>query len=287
MPRKLLWILGWLGSTIVLSAILTPIGLILVEWFAPGVVPTRRIFNRCLLLSALLLGWPFLRHLGITRWRDVGWCRPNRERWSQFLVGFGGAILVLGMVYGTSVFFGGRTWSGDWTLAIFGWALLFALGVGLVEETVFRGVLFWSIFRLGPGRWGMLLAVNAIFFASVHFFKAPELAEGPPWAAGFLIWREMVMGSWVNPEALWRWACLALLAVLCCGLVVRTTTLWLVAGVHAGLVFTMKMMLAGSFYVPGERSWLWGSDGISGPIPLLVIAVGAGLVWKRRVLHGD
>ncbi|GAB4242433.1 MAG: hypothetical protein OHK005_06210 [Candidatus Methylacidiphilales bacterium] len=279
--KRLGWVLAWLGATICLSAVLTPLAVWLVEAVAPGQVPVRRIFNRCLLGSALLLGWPFLRHLGIRSWRDVGWSGSWGGGLQQFGWGALGGMMVFGGLWLVAVMVGGRTaivWPG-W--GMIGWSLLFALLVGLIEETVFRGVLFLALVR-DRGAVPPVAVVNAVLFASVHFFKAPDVATQVTWTTGFEIWAGMLAGAWMAGEALWRWGALAFLSLAMAGLVWRSGRLWSAAGAHAGLVLAMKLMVGSSTGTSGIVGALWGSDGISGPVPLVAAALGAVWIWRGK-----
>lgn len=273
--------MSWVGATVVASAVLTPIAVWAVEAVAPGQVPVRRIFNRCLLVSAVLLGWPFLRHLGIGSWRDLGWVGPLESGGRRLGLAFLGSFGILGGLYGVAWLVGGRmglSWPG-WEFV--GWSLVFAALVGVVEETVFRGALFLALVRQGASVWATV-AANAVLFASVHFFKAPDVAGEVTWWTGFAIWGSMLGGWWTEGEGLWRWGALAGLAVAMAGLARKEGGLWMATGAHAGLVLAMKLALGGSTFVPGNVGGWFGSDGISGPVPFLAALIGAVWVWRWR-----
>ena len=75
----LYWLVQWLAASFSWA-----------EWMARH--PFRRIFNRSLMIVALVGLWPLMRSLGIRSWAHLGYARLP-SWWRQLLVG-----VLLGMV---------------------------------------------------------------------------------------------------------------------------------------------------------------------------------------------
>lgn len=264
-----------------------------------------RYFNRAVLVSALLLIAPTLRWMrsgqpvSTTGRKNLAasWNLDPNPRWlSHLLIGFvvaGGSLLLLGAFY---VHQGWYLWrETDKSLAgILAGALGTGMAVGFLEEFVFRGALQAVVtkwLRPVPAFLGI-----AAFFALVHFFNAPRTLE--PDGVGFLtgFWMigkifEHFFSQFANPSFL-----LAEFAVLfAIGLVLgytrlKTRSLWLGIGLHAGWVFgvkTLSPITARGFEAGEMMPWL-GETLRVGAVSCLVVALtGLGLwLWLRR-RYGD
>lgn len=205
-----------------------------------------RYFNRAVMVSALLLAWPFLKWIGLKR--DGNWLllRRNPHPLVHFALGFGiaaGTLLALGAIYV------GIGWyrMNDEAKPLYR-MILSALGPGLsvafLEEFLFRGVLLALILRtLKPFP---ALVFLSSFFAVVHFLKPPEKLELPPveWDTGFWLLTK-IFGQLGNVDFLLA----ELVLLFCVGWVLgwsrlKTGSLWLPIGLHAGWVFGVKLFSA-------------------------------------------
>ncbi len=269
-----------------------------------------RYFNRSLLLAGALLLWPALKLAGRNRRsgespapasgesrtdtaRAALGLEPNPQWARQLLSGFGLAaapLLLLG-----------------WTYVALGWydavpparsvaaILLSALGTGiavaLLEETVFRGALHALAARLLRPR-ALLLSVAA-FFAALHFCNPPHGLEAEKidaatgfWMVGQIV--SHVAAQFARPSFL-----LAEFAVLfAIGLVLgyarmKTASLWLGIGLHAGWVFgvkTLSPLSVRAFAADAMMPWL-GDTLRVGAVSCLVVLFTGFLVWL--VLRGE
>lgn len=270
-----------------------------------------RYFNRAILLAAVLLLWPALRWLnsgrGGSRPGGDGLSRgeamlrffqlsPNRWWWSHLLVGFllaGGTLLLLGW------FYVGQGWyelrdAGKPLSRILATALGTGMAVGFLEEFVFRGALHVVVAKWLRPR--PLFFVIAAFFAVIHFFNPPHGLEAGQVTATTGLWMiEQIFGhffsQFANPSFL-----LAEFAVLfAIGLVLgytrmKTGSLWLGIGLHAGWVFGVKTLspMTTRAFAPAEMMpWLGDTLRVGAVSCVIVLLTGLVLwLWLRK-RYGD
>lgn len=242
-----------------LSALVAPWVFWAVQPF--GHWPFRRVFDRVILVAALLGLWPLLRAAGIRSWQELGFAR-EKSLWRQLPLGF--AIGVLS--YGLGVLWRlGSLQPGERPARLFGF-LLVGAGVGLIEETFFRGGL-QNVLQRQIRPW-LAVAIAAGIYSVAHFLK-PSGAHIPDeavrWNSGFE-YLGRVAGSSFQEPGVWRSVVsLSLVGVVLGWAFVRTRALYLSIGLHAGWVFTLKTLAwcgAGS-WVDQPAIWpmlllLWG-----------------------------
>jgi len=267
-----------------------------------------RYFNRAVLLAGAILLWPMLRWLRVGKTSEVRpgprserllgtfQLSPNPVWWRHLLIGFllaGGTLLLLGG------FYVGQGWyeirdSGKPLSRILATALGTGLAVGLLEEFVFRGALQAVVAKLLRPR--ALYFVIAIFFAVIHFFNPPHGldADTVTGTTGFWMVGEIFshfFSQFANPSFL-----LAEFAVLfSIGLVLgytrmKTGSLWLGVGLHAGWVFGVKTLspMTVRAFAPGEMMPWLGETLRVGAISCLVVSLTGLALWLwLRKRYGD
>jgi membrane protease YdiL (CAAX protease family) len=244
----------------------------------------EKFANRGLLIAAIALLWPTFRAL---RMGDIGalGLQKNRSRWRHLAVGFvltAGTMWLLGFVLLSQKVYWFKQklpWSA------LGGILLSALVVAALEEAVFRGA-FMGMFRRSMSRIRALAAVSALY-SIVHFLKPPDsliARDAVNWASGFALLPER-FSEFANPVLLLaKFGTLFLVGWIIGWAALRTQSLWLPIGLHAGWVFGKF-----GFSKLTKRSkqdllpWV-GSDLIVGLVPMLLVGlVGVALwVWLRR-----
>ena len=239
----------------------------------------QRYFDRAMFLAALVLLWPAVRALRIGGWRDLG-LQPDPRAWQHAAGGFlaaGGLLWLLG--------------AGFWQLGVYaprsalplrdlGAFLGSALAVALAEEAFFRGVLL-GLARRTARPTTALIFVSALF-AVLHFFKPPPRAVEPPavhWFSGF----EFL------PKTFWQWhqpllvaggfTTLFVVALVLGYARLRTRSLWLPIGLHAGWVFGLKSFNKVSRHVSPPNFWI-GDDLLHGLAPVLMVGLTGVIVWR-------
>ncbi len=238
----------------------------------------QRYFDRAMFLAALLLLWPAVRALRIGGWRDLG-LEPDPHAWQHAGGGFlaaGGLLWALGIVFWTlHVYLPHGTLPVEALLSFLG----SAAAVGLAEEAFFRGVLL-GLARRTARPTAALVFVSALF-AVLHFFKPPPRAMDQPavgWFSGF----EFL------PKTFWQWhdpllvaggfTTLFLVALVLGYARLRTRSLWLPIGLHAGWVFGLKSFNKVSRHPSPPNLWI-GDDLLHGLAPVLVVGLTGVVIW--------
>lgn len=242
-----------------------------------------RYFNRALMLGALVFLWPLwvrVRAIGRIRdampartWADIGW-----------KVGLGhgavGLLLAAGLlgILGLGLWLGGAfvpTDQGPPLAKTLGRALVPAMGASVVEEWLFRGVLLGLWLRVS-GPW-MACVGTSLVFAFVHFLEPPpgvELADPRAWHAGFDL-VGLILRNFLNPQFIAG----ELLTLFVVGMALgwarlRTGSLWLPMGMHAGWIFAYKCFHMHHVAAEGHwlRPWLVGDSLRVGLLPVITVA---------------
>lgn len=234
--------MAYLAATLLFGALSAPLLFWAAQWMAAhGIFPAlaqydfERFFHRAVLIGAIAFLWPLLRWARVRSWRDLG-LSPNRSRRSDVVAGFflaaipllGCGVLFLGLeVYGLR---SEVRWYG---LAK---ATLSAVTVPLIEESLFRG-LFLGVLLRSNGRL-ISLFVSSALFSILHFLKAPEATNAiVTWASGF----NSIANSFSqfgDPKLLLAgFTTLFLIGWILADARIRTRSLWLPTGLHAGWIF--------------------------------------------------
>jgi membrane protease YdiL (CAAX protease family) len=169
-------------------------------------------------------------------------------------------------------------------------AILTGLTVGFLEEIFFRGIIFRGLLE----DWKPLPAfVTAnLFYSALHFVKPAEkyFLSGPdPWA-GF---RHLfsTFAPFLEPAEI----ALGMIGLLLIGIVLsyaflRTGTLYLSIGLHAGWVISIKTVRVFGDYQTENLGWLFGSTEpkiVSGVVTWAgILLVGLAVHWITRNRSG-
>jgi len=204
--------------------------------------PFSRYVHRCLLVLAVAGLWPLTRALGCASWESVGW---SRVAGGARRVGWGFAIGLWGMVILVALegWMGEREWrrglNGDAvTMGVFRAALSGSV-VAMIEETLFRGVLFSGL-RPAVGVVGAVV-LPSLLYSAVHFLRRPEVPDAMTWFSGFETLLGMLRGLGAWDRLVPAFGTLFLLGVLFGLSRSREGSLYFSLGLHAALVFSGKM----------------------------------------------
>jgi len=280
MKRGIAGILGFLGLWVILTAVLAHPVALMVENMAPGMFPFPRIFGRVQLGVALGLV-PLL----LWYWRD----HPKRfydfSRWrtglTRSLLWFGVGVGMVGVVAGLQAWLGVRRWAGVPGVDLWAGAVATGLLVGVLEEFFFRGV--WGVAwwkAMGGRPPGVLLAVNAMLFAVVHFIR-PLVGTEQGWWDGFAAWGRLEL--WSGTVDPWRLAGLALAGLVLARIVWGQGNLWTAMGLHAGWVAGVRWAEASFPKVSQATAGWWGPSLESGPLPFFVLLLFAFSVLGKPI----
>ena len=210
----------------------------------------RKIFNRVFLVSEVAVFLAFWKKLGIELPYKVYFKRQHMrdEIPSWFLV----AILTIAFMTLLQYFAGFRHYqarSWDYILSKSAVALLSSLIVAVMEETIFRGLVFSSFKTRFRSMYSALL--TSFVFASLHIFsldhflKSIKTAQatfaGTDPLAGFyhmaLFVKPITELNVVIPGFIGLFIC----SLMLCGLTMKTGSLWPAIATHCGWVFTIKV----------------------------------------------
>lgn len=262
-------------------------------WFAQslvghGILPSlarydfETYFHRALLIAALALLWPLFRSVQVRRWRDLG-LEENPRRWADVAGGFliaalpllgCGAILIAVHIYSLRT---GFLWHKMPDV------LLAASVVPILEELLFRGFILGVLLR-SFSRLGALVFTSALF-SIVHFLKAPDATtpnDSVNWASGFV---SITYSFWQFADPVLLAAGFLTLFVIGCILAdarLRTRSLWLPIGLHAGWIFANGTFSKAAHREALALPWI-GKNLLVGIVPLMIALASWGLLlaWVK------
>lgn len=291
----------WLFASLLLAALLTPHLYEAGKTFAtsaqandyPAVMESiaksaqkakaDRYFSRCLLVSALAL-LPFLIRR-VKRIPDRGnraeftlrkqsWARRSAQLGTGLAIGavaLGGLALIL--------HFTGASEPNEKSISfskILSKALVPALGAGVIEEWIFRGLLLGLWLRACSMKTAWI--GSSVMFSFLHFLKPPkgiEIADPYAWHAGLEI-LSSTLGHFANPTFfVTEFATLTFLGMILAYSRIRTHSLCFAIGLHAGLVFALKTFSMTQTLNPSSPLYPWfiGTDLKSGLLPLAALGI--------------
>jgi membrane protease YdiL (CAAX protease family) len=224
-------------------------------------------FHRALLLAGLLLLWPLLRSTRVRRPSDLDLF--SNPRWLQHL-GAGFVLAAAPLLCCGALFIGLHVYSlrGNVAWGAFGKILAAAAFVPLIEEGLFRGLILGILLR--SGRTYLAIFVTSALYSVVHFLKAPEgTSTVVNWMSGFNSIAHS-FSQFAQPVLVAAaFTTLFLIGWILSDARLRTRSLWLPIGLHAGWIFAN-----GSFNRIARREililpWL-GKNLLVGLVPLSV-----------------
>jgi hypothetical protein len=221
--------------------------------------PFHRFVHRSLLLMAVVGLWPLLRAAEIRSLGQLG-VRWDRGAKGRFGVGVATVLVVMGAMALLAMGAGIRGWRSEGfgsDVSVLFRAAMTGLTVGMLEELLFRGVLFGMLLKsLRPGA---ALILSSVIYAATHFLARPAGPEEMAWWSGLAVMGGMVAGlaDWerLMPGAV----TLTLLGMLFAFCHRRTGDLMFSVGLHAGLVFHIKVFGHFTTGAAGTNLWFWGS----------------------------
>jgi len=194
----------------------------------------QRYFARSVLISAFLLLPLMVRWIGLERFRDLG-LKRNPFWWRDVAAGFLLALVVTAALGLVGVQAGVYTWKSHLPWRLVAAVIPTAVVASVIEEFFFRGAILGLVRQTFPTAPSVLL-VSALF-SIIHFLRPMDgQVSLVRWYSGFELlgtsfWRFgdpiLVAGGFVT---------LFVLGLLLAHAAIRTCSLWLPIGLHAGTV---------------------------------------------------
>ncbi len=250
-----------------------------------GETALDKYFRRAVLVAALALLWPTARWLKIGSVRELG-IAPD-PRWRQHLLtGFSVAALAVAAMAGAYVALGFYHFKPTLPWAQLPKLAFGAIAVALLEEALFRGAIFGLLRKSFPP-FTSLLSVSAIF-SILHFLRpGPDLdplagAEVVRWFSGLALVPELFSAFGEPITLLAGFTTIFTLGWVVGYTTLRTGSLWMGIGFHAGLVF-VKMGFSKFTKRDAELLPWVGRELQIGLVPVAVLALaGTYLWWQLR-----
>lgn len=238
-----------------------------------------RYFKRAMQLTALVFLYPFIRsmrseHESIHPPLRVR-ANPKHQGYLDLLMGFVFAAGTMILFIFCTLQLGWSTLKDDTNIAsALSSALTTGVIVAVIEEWLFRGVLFGILLRSlrpVPAMIGL-----SLFFAALHFIDKPSsfaipITDPIPANAGVLHLAQ-IFEKFLHPSEFFG----IFLTLFAVGMVLvyakyRTSYLWLPIGLHAGWVFCMKCYTSLLTSTGKAPLLLFGKDVREGLLPLTFV----------------
>lgn len=244
-----------------------------------GDYPLEKITSKLTLLLLVLSIYPLSKLLNYRR-DDYGLQAPFPALFKPATIGFLAGLAILAVVIATELTLEIRlpdpslTFSVIWLIQLAAKALISGILVGLIEETLFRGLLFRFI--LDRSSLFTAITLSAFFYAALHFLQSGiDLSPGETnLLTGFKL-VALSFANLTNPEIFDSMLALFFVGVLLALVRHYGGSLWVCIGMHASWVFMIKItksMTDGNLESPWH--FLVGNyDGIIGHLTSAWLAI--------------
>lgn len=261
-------------------------------------VPYHKLVNKCTLLMLLLGIYPVMRYL---HWRatDLGFVVKRSLFPAQLFRGFASGVAIMLVVTAALLLLNIRLideaalTSLTSILGVAAKALITSLLIGVLEELLFRGLLFGSLKQSAGTLYAII--VSAGFYAALHFLKADKVISSTDitWWSGFQL-IEPAFSALLRVEVLDSFLALFCVGIfLACIRVRMPNSLGYCMGLHAGWVFVIKLSKSLTD-ANAQSEWgflVGGYDGIIGYgvaawLLLLILFMGYkdNWLWNKKAL---
>ncbi len=195
----------------------------------------QRYFARSILISAFLLLPLVIRSIGLGRLHNLGLSR-NPLWWRDIIAGFLLSVAVTAVLGFVAIHLGIYTWKGHLPWNLVAAVFLPALIVSVIEEFLFRGAIL-GLVRQTISTVPAMVLVSALF-SIIHFFRPVDgQISVVQWYSGFDLIGKL-FGRFADPLLVGGgFMTIFVLGLLLADSVVRTRSLWLSIGLHAGTAF--------------------------------------------------
>jgi uncharacterized protein len=292
------YLLIFLFLILAITCVISPWMALGANWFAahwPDVmserVPFSRVFNRSFMIAGIIvfiIGRRVIFPTQLKALLPVGAARGWRNIATGWILGVVSIVFLVTVMGVTDIFtpFFRLTWEESVSRIVS--AFFAGIFTGFFEELFFRGILFLGLRQQGWNL-GAYVLVN-LFYSLVHFVKPGEsyFLEVVDPLAGF---RHLLttFQPFLDPLPLMP----GILGLLLIGVVLsyaleRTGNLYLSIGLHAGWVFSLKIIRVFGDFTRRDLGWAFGStdpkivSGVVSWLGILLVAIAVhGLTRKN------
>lgn len=242
-------------------------------------------------LCGLVFCFVYLKVNNIPFKEGFGYALPRKLFIKQMLSGTGFGIFILLSIVLTLIATGVYGEENELNLSVTNLititiiAIISGCLVGLIEESIFRGALFSGLYKKTNAT--ITIIFTSLVYAAVHFLKYRELSNDTVinWTTGL----EMIPAAlfrFGDPVIIDSFLTLFMLGVLLSLIRLRNNNIAMVAGIHTGIVITMKLTGEFTDYV-ADNSYPFlvnKYDHMLGSLALawLVLICVAYMAWNKR-----
>lgn len=212
--------------------------------------------------------------------------RPGSLSWfvSSFILGLALAGLVIVMQLSFTWYWPQEVDGAVGWLKIIASAALSALLVGLVEEILFRSLIFRLFYTAMKPKKAILF--SSMVYAYLHFSAPAEFLASANADPGFLAGLQVALlnavGCFLNFDFM-QFANYTSLGALFCVLYLRARSLWAPVGLHAGIVFVMLVYQKSVSVFPDDLRWFFAGSGLTDGLLPLILTLALTAVFALRL----
>ncbi len=243
MPALIVFIAFFILALLFSALLAYPAFIFLSNWFE---VDFERVISRCVLIVIIITLPVLFKIFRFNSWQQIGYTTKQKDFWAQLFKGFAlGVLIMLPIIIGllitnTRVIDTDWNWSIHHIVGLLITAALSGLLIALIEETLFRGIMFTAIQKQASTLFAIIS--TSFIYAIVHFLQ-PEayLAQNSiNWTSGFNVVKNAFDPLLYPAQYFDSFIALFFAGVLLAMIKNNTNKLVICIGVHTGWVFAIK-----------------------------------------------
>ena len=255
---------------LILACVISPIQSLGADWFMtqwpalmPKRIPFHRTFNRAFMIAGVILFFLFRRQLFTHELKglfDGGRAAASRDLATGLALSLASMVLIMTAMTTAEVHTPAFDFSAAQALARAASSAATGMFAGVFEEIFFRGILFIGLRRQAYDLRAYLLA--NLFYSALHFVKPGKayFLDTLDLGAGFRHLAHTFTPFLDPPSMLPGFIGLLLVGAVLSLAVERTGKLYLAIGLHAGWVFSLKMIGLFGNIDRSQLGWLFGTS---------------------------
>ncbi|HON07787.1 MAG TPA: CPBP family intramembrane metalloprotease [Verrucomicrobiota bacterium] len=247
----------------------------------------RRYLTRCMMVIAIIGLFPLFKSFGMKNLKELGLpsVKENKHRFLYgFLFGFITLLIPVILAYGFgAIKINSAKGSSEIVKHLFN-AIISAIVVGVIEETLFRGGILGAIKKIYG--WTTAILISSAIYSIVHFFSRVESPSSVQWYSGFVTLVMMLRGFIEFNTLVPGFFNLFMVGTIL-GLFYKLTgNIYFSIGTHAGWVFWLKTYKFFAVFNPDANQWFFGSSKlIDGWIVFFILLLSFISILKAKKLN--